>query len=67
MMKTPCKLCRYWHADALPRADMPDSYLSDDGRGECRRRAPIHQDALTHVAHWPITYQYEWCGEGASK
>jgi|OpeIllAssembly_1097287.scaffolds.fasta_scaffold06171_8 hypothetical protein len=62
-MKIPCKLCRYWHAHAVPRADQPDAYWSDDARGECHRKAPTHTQELTRVAFWPVTDATDWCGE----
>lgn len=54
-----CVECRYWSA------------FSAGTYGECRRHAPLvvvhasfngKQDS--QPACWPITEQYQWCGDG---
>lgn len=34
--------------------------------GECRRYPPKPQEKLKHVV-WPVTNDYDWCGEYESK
>ena len=51
-----CSVCRYWLKWSKPG-------------GECRRNAPqsvmIHADVddTEHIAYWPGTDDYDWCGE----
>ena len=56
-----CEKCRWW--DILePRSD----------GGYCRRSAPFAQlvddcTALSPAVVWPITTNYDWCGEFTKK
>ena len=51
-----CATCRFWRPGA-------------DGRGECRRRAPLPtlDDRKHYVAVWPVTRAADWCGEHQPK
>jgi len=53
-----CKTCRYWEANNNTR------------RGKCRAKAPLGGTSLEYLGsaiNWPVTNDFDWCGDWKDK
>jgi len=61
-----CVKCLYWQSlkDGFPAPDLNARGRKGDNIGECRLNAPSVPNADTQ---WPITYEFDWCGQFKAK
>ncbi len=56
-----CEKCLYWQSlkDGFPSAENNPRGVKGDNIGECRYSVPTPAES---AAHWPLTYDFDWCG-----
>jgi hypothetical protein len=78
MSEASCGGCRFWNRLRTSAWELDHGYeLQDDYTGTCRRFPPVGRrpdlddkssraEDAAKAAHWPVTWERDWCGEYGS-